>query len=68
MVAPVFNFDGEVFGVASCSYDGAEDIAFVTPASAILEIQVPERISDNDAGEPTVSLRDIAARGRISAR
>jgi S1-C subfamily serine protease len=65
---PVFNADGEVFGVASCSYDGAEDITFVTPVGALLEIQVPESITDNGNGAKTVSLRDIAAIGRISAR
>lgn len=55
---PVFNFDGEVFGIASCSYDGAEDIAFVTPAGALLEIQIPERIFRRRAG----SADDAAAR------
>jgi hypothetical protein len=65
---PVFNFDGEVFGVASCSYDGAEDIAFVTPADALLEIQIPERISEDERGVRTMPLRDVAELGRISAR
>jgi hypothetical protein len=65
---PVFNMDGEVFGVASCSYDGAEDIAFVTPASALLEIQVPETITENGEGTRTWPLGDIAARGTIIAR
>jgi len=65
---PVFNFDGEVFGIASCSYEGAEDIAFVTPAGALLEIQVPEIITEDDRGMRTKPLRDIAALGRISAR
>ena len=31
---PVFDAAGQVFGIASCSYDGATDIAFVTPAGA----------------------------------
>jgi hypothetical protein len=65
---PVFNHEGSVFGVASCSYDGAEDIAFVTPASALLEIEVPERISDEDDQPVSVTLREIAARGMISLR
>jgi hypothetical protein len=65
---PVFNFDGEVFGVASCSYDGAEDIAFVTPAAALLDIEVPERIGEGEAGAQLVKLRDIAARGLIVVR
>ena len=65
---PVFSASGEVIGVASSSYDGAEDIAFVTPAIALLDIEIPERISGDDAGVPTVSLREIAARGQISIR
>lgn len=64
----MFNFDGEVFGIASCSYDGAEDLAFVTPASALLEIEVPETIGAGEADARMVSLGDIAARGLISAR
>jgi hypothetical protein len=62
---PVFNFEGRVFGVASCSYDGANDLAFVTPASALLEIEIPELITiDRDNG-PKVSLRELAARNQI---
>jgi hypothetical protein len=29
-----------MFGIASCSYDGATDRAFVTPAAALLEIEI----------------------------
>lgn len=65
---PVFKASGEVFGVASSSYDGAEDLAFVTPAAALLDIEIPERIGDDDTGVPTVSLREIARRGHISTR
>jgi hypothetical protein len=65
---PVFNASGEVFGIASSSYDGAEDVAFVTPATALLDIEIPERISDEDEGSATLSLREIAARGQISTR
>jgi len=65
---PVFNFEGQVFGVASCSYDGATDIAFVTPAAALLEIEVPERITDDGAEGPKVSLRALAARGQIMTK
>jgi S1-C subfamily serine protease len=65
---PVFNFDGEVFGVASCSYDGAEDIAFVTPAGALLDISVPEKIGQGESDAQVVTLRDIAARGLIAVR
>ncbi|MGP8231600.1 MAG: serine protease [Methylovirgula sp.] len=65
---PVFNLNGEVFGVASCSYDGAEDIAFVTPAKALFEIEIPEKIGEGEDGAPIVTLREIAARGLISTR
>ncbi len=61
---PVF-FEGHVFGVASSSYDGAEDVAFVTPASALLEIRVPKMIPDEDGAE-TETLGEIAARGSIA--
>lgn len=65
---PVFNFDGQVFGVASCSYEGATDIAFVTPAATLLEIEVPERITDDGDEGPKVSLRELAARGQIMTK
>ncbi|MBB4373753.1 hypothetical protein GGD63_006581 [Bradyrhizobium sp. cir1] len=64
---PVFNAAGEVFGVASCSYDGATDIAFVTPIGTLLELEIPEHISDSVKGGPTVSLRELVSRGRIVA-
>ena len=63
---PVF-FDGHVFGVASSSFDGAEDLAFVTPASALLEIRVPTAIAEAD-GEETETLGALAARGQIALR
>lgn len=65
---PVFNRNGKVFGIASCSYDGAEDIAFVTPASALLEIEVPERITEDGDSVSRVALREFAARGLITMR
>jgi Trypsin-like peptidase domain len=63
---PVF-FDGHVFGVASSSFEGAEDLAFVTPASALLEIRIPIRIAEADTGE-TETLGAIATRGHIAMR
>lgn len=65
---PVFNLNGEVFGIASCSYDGAEDIAFITPAAALLDVCVPERIGDGEADAPRIRLQDIASRGLIYVR
>lgn len=63
---PVFNADGKVFGVASCSYDGATDLALVTPAAALLEIAIPERISDEQPAVPTITLGELATRGQIT--
>lgn len=61
---PVF-YEGHVFGVASSSFDGAEDIAFVTPASALLEIRIPKVVGGENDTE-TERLGDIAARGSIA--
>jgi hypothetical protein len=63
---PVFNAEGNVFGVASCSYDGATDLAFVTPAAALLEIEIPERISDEEPAVSTITLGKLARRGQIT--
>jgi hypothetical protein len=60
-------FDGHVFGVASSSFGGAEDLAFVTTAWALLEIRVPTAIGETD-GEETVTLGEMAARGQIVMR
>jgi hypothetical protein len=62
---PVFDADGQVFGIASCSYDGATDIAFITPAGALLDLEIPEHVSDASAGGPTITLRLLAERGLI---
>jgi hypothetical protein len=63
---PVF-FDGHVFGVASSSFDGAANIAFVTPASALFDIRVPTVTGEAD-GEEMESLGNMAARGLIAVR
>ena len=39
----------------------------MTPAAALLEIEVPERITNEGAEGPKVSLRELAARGQIIA-
>jgi hypothetical protein len=62
----VFDAAGQVFGIASCSYDGATDIAFVTPAGALLDVEIPEHISDASAGGPMITLRHLAERGLIA--
>lgn len=63
---PVFDADGQVFGIASCSYDGATDIAFVTPAGALLDLEIPEHISDSFASGSKITLRHLAERGLIA--
>ncbi|WP_354101265.1 serine protease [Bradyrhizobium sp. RT5a] len=63
---PVFDAAGRVFGIASCSYDGATDIAFVTPTDALLNLEIPELISDQAAGGPTITLRHLVERGLIA--
>ncbi|WP_066500555.1 S1 family peptidase [Bradyrhizobium macuxiense] len=63
---PVLNAAGRVFGIASCSYEGATDIAFVTPASALLDLEIPKYISDASAGGPTITLRHLAKQGLIA--
>jgi hypothetical protein len=63
---PVF-FDGHVFGIASTSFDGEEDITFVTPASALLEIHLPIKIGEGD-DRSTEPLSTIVARGQLAMR
>jgi hypothetical protein len=65
---PVFNEAGHVFGVASCSYDGAEDLAFVTPIAPIFEIEVPNVDLSDGQGRRTIVVGDIARIGRIVVR
>jgi hypothetical protein len=65
---PVFNEAGHVFGVASCSYDGAEDIAFVTPIEPIFEIDLPDSDLGDGQGRRTIAVGDIAKIGRITVR
>jgi hypothetical protein len=64
---PVFNADGYVFGIASSSYDGNEDIAFVTPIGVILEIELHVNLGDG-RGSRTVAVQEITDLGRISVR
>jgi hypothetical protein len=64
---PVFNHkNGRVFGVASCSYDGAVDLAFVTPIGAILEIELRDTDLGDGKGARNVLVSEIANLGRIS--
>jgi hypothetical protein len=65
---PVFNESGHVFGVASCSYEGAEDIAFVTPIDSIFDIEVQNVDLGDGYGSRTVAVRDIGNAGRIAVQ
>ena|SRR6266404_2228714 len=65
---PVFNADGHVFGIASCSYDGAESIAYVTPIGAILDIELHDVNLGDERGSRTITVREIADLGRVSIR
>jgi hypothetical protein len=65
---PVFNADGHVFGIASCSYDGAENIAYVTPIGAILDIELHDVNLGDEKGSRTITVREIADLGRVSIR
>lgn len=63
---PVFNERGQVFGVASCSYDGAVDFAFVTPIGGILEIELEDTDLGDGRGSRRVTVSELANLGRIS--
>jgi len=67
---PVFDAAGYVFGIASCSYDGAEDIAFVTPVSAILEIelQMTTYHSDDGGSRSINTVNELGTMGVLSLR
>jgi hypothetical protein len=63
---PVFNENGHVFGVASCSYDGAEDVAFVTPIDSVFEIEVRNVDLNDGRGSRVATVREIGDAGRIA--
>jgi Trypsin-like peptidase domain len=63
---PVFNERGRVFGVASCSYDGAIDFAFVTPIGGILDIELDDTNLSDGRGSRTVTVSELANLGLIS--
>jgi hypothetical protein len=66
---PVFDAAGYVFGMASCSYDGAENIAYVTPVSAILEIELQMTTYSDDQGpRPINTVKELGKLGVLSLR
>ena len=58
------------FGIASCSYDGDENIAFVTPVSAILEIELQKTTyhSDDGGSRSINTVNELATMGALSLR
>jgi len=66
---PVFGPDGHVFGIASCSYDGAEDIAYVTPIKPIYEIELKDtNHGANGVSTPVKIVRELVELGFIGLR
>jgi hypothetical protein len=63
---PVFNERGHVFGIASCSYDGAVDVAFVTPIDPFFEIEISNVDLKDGLGPRGVTVRELASLGQIA--
>jgi Trypsin-like peptidase domain len=63
---PVFNERGHVFGIASCSYDGAEDVAFVTPIDPFFEIEISDVDLKDGFGPRGVTVGELARLGQIA--
>ena len=63
---PVFNGGGRVFGIASSSYEGAVDLAFVTPVIGVLEIEFRENGHRRRSGPRRVTVSELAKLGHIS--
>jgi hypothetical protein len=63
---PVFNERGHVFGVASCSYDGAEDVAFVTPIDPFFEIEISDVDLKDGFGKRGITVGELARFGQIA--
>ena len=63
---PVFNERGHVFGIASCSYEGAEDVAFVTPIDPFFEIEIPDVDLKDGLGPRSVTVGELARLGQIA--
>jgi Trypsin-like peptidase domain len=63
---PVFNERGHVFGIASCSYEGAEDVAFVTPIDSFFEIEISNVNLKDGHGPRCVTVGQLARLGQIA--
>ena len=62
---PVFNEAGQVFGVASCSFEGAVDLAFVTPIEGIVDIELDATDMADGNGPRKASVSELALAGYI---
>jgi len=62
----VFNERGHVFGISSCSYEGAEDVAFVTPIDPLFEIEIPDVNLKDGRGPRCVTVEELARLGQIA--
>lgn len=58
---PVFNADGQIIGIASASYDGANDFSFVTPIQQALETEIQAEFGD-EKGCQAITLRELFVR------
>lgn len=56
---PVVSSSGPVFAIASASYDGANDLAFLTPVSLAGDITIPKVDMKDGHGAKTRPFRDI---------
>jgi S1-C subfamily serine protease len=64
--APVFDSSGTVWGVCSCSYDGATDVSFVTPIAPILGLLVSDVVLPPEVFPRSATVAELAHRGQIS--
>jgi hypothetical protein len=51
---------------ASCSYDGAENVAFVTPIDPFFEIEIPGVDLRDGLGKRSVAVEELARLGQIA--
>ncbi|WP_441258972.1 S1 family peptidase [Bradyrhizobium sp. 521_C7_N1_3] len=64
--APVFDDHGRVWGVCSCSYDGATDVSFVTAIAPILGLLVDDVVLPPESSPRSVTVAELAHRGHIT--
>lgn len=52
--------------MASCSYDGAEDIAFITPIDPFFEIEISDVDLKDGFGPRDVTVGELTRLGQIA--